>query len=207
MKKLFRFAIMAFAACAVALACSDKKDDDKKDDEPKDLITIDGLFFDWEKITTAVESEDGPYYAFKATCDANFIYFYSKRSFMDTYWGNNGYFYYGIDLDNDETTAMADPQGMPGVDTWIVFYPFGGTNEAPAINTTPYGGGLDGWSNYTFEENALGGSFDEDYVEIEVRVPRADLKIEKGKTIKIYSWGNKSASNIKTEPLTLIIEN
>jgi hypothetical protein len=205
MKKLFRFAIMALAVCTAAVACQNSKDPEKKE-EAKEVIKIDGFFSDWVKITTAVESEEGPYYTFKATYDSEFMYFYSKRNFREDYWGNYGYFYYGIDLDNDDTTAMEDPQGMPGVETWICFYPFGGTNEAPALNTTPYGGGLDGWSNYQFAEGALNGSFDDDYVEIEVRVPRADLRINAGTTVKIYSWGNKSASNIKTEALELTIE-
>ena len=168
-------------------------------------ITIDGDMSEWADVKTGVSSESGPYYEFKVAYDDENLYFYSKRDFRNTYWAGNGYFYYGIDEDNNEATAMGDPQGMPGADEWVLIYPFGGTNDAPVIPGTPVKGGLNSWDPYAYPENSLAGKIGTQYVETEFKCPRSALKIKAG-TVKIYSWGNKDAANFKTEGVTLKIE-
>lgn len=168
-------------------------------------ITIDGDMSDWANVEGIV-SETGPYFAFKVAYDDENIYFYSKRNFRNDYWGDYGYYYYGMDEDNDQSTAMSDPQGMPGADEWVLIYPFGGSNDAPAIPDTPGNGGLNSWDKYTFPSNSLDGVIGTDFVETEFACPRSILKIQPGATVKFYSFGNKSASNIMTEAITLKIE-
>ena len=168
-------------------------------------ITIDGDLSDWANVE-GITSEDGPYFAFKVAYDAENIYFYSKRNFRSDYWGDYGYFYFGMDEDNDESTAMSDPQGMPGADEWVLIYPFGGTNDAPAIPNTPGNGGLNNWDKYDFPANSLAGAIGTQFVEIEFACPRSILNIQPDAVVKFYSFGNKSASNIKTEGITLKIQ-
>ena len=172
---------------------------------PAAAITIDGDMSDWDAIE-GVTSTDGPYYAFKVACDADNIYFYSKRNFRNDYWANYGYYYYGLDEDNNADTAMSDPQGMPGADEWVLIYPFGGTNDAPEIPNTPGNGGLNNWDKYDYPANSLAGKIGTEFVETEFACPRSILKVQSGATVKFYSFGNKSASNMKTEAVTLTLE-
>jgi hypothetical protein len=43
-------------------------------------------------------------------------------------------------------------------------------------------------------------------VETEVKIARSDFGIKKGDTIRINSWGNKSASDLKSEFITVTID-
>lgn len=167
-------------------------------------ITIDGDMSDWANVE-GVSSDGGPYYAFKAFSDGDNLYLYSKRDFRNTYWGGNGYFYYGIDEDNNAETAMSDTQGMPGVDEWVLIYPFGGSNEAPEIPTTPTKLCLNSWDAITAEANSVGGVIGTEFVEIETVISLSKLNVTKGSTVKIYSWGNKDAAQFKTTGITLTL--
>ncbi|MBR4809505.1 MAG: Ig-like domain-containing protein [Bacteroidales bacterium] len=166
-------------------------------------ITIDGDMSDWAD-AVGVKGGEGPYYEFKVSYDENNIYFYSKRNFRDNYWGNYGYFYYGIDEDNNPATKMDSDQGMPGVEEWVLIYPFGGSNDSPAIEHTPGDGGINNWNTVKFPDNSLAGVIGTEYVETEFACPRSMLNnIPAGSTVRFYSWGNKDASNIKTTPLVI----
>ena len=176
-------------------------------DEEEINIVIDGEFDDWANVEGRV-IEDGPLYVFKCATDADYIYFYCKRNRRTDYWGNYGYFYFGIDEDNNPETQMGSNQGMPGADEWILIYPFGGTNDAPEIYNAPGKGGLNSWDDYTFEANSLAGVFDDTIVEIEFKFPRAELK-EFADKITVFAWGNKSAdsSTFKTTGVTIDVQN
>lgn len=167
-------------------------------------ITVDGNMSDWANVE-GVSSDGGPYYAFKAFSDGDNLYLYSKRDFRNTYWAGNGYFYYGIDEDNNAETAMSDTQGMPGVDEWVLIYPFGGSNDAPEIPTTPTKLCLNSWDAITAEANSVGGVIGTEFVEIETVISLSKLNVTKGSTVKIYSWGNKDAAQFKTTGITLTL--
>lgn len=168
-------------------------------------ITIDGNMSDWDAVTVAVASSNsGPYYVFKATFDDTYIYLYSKRNYRSDYWNNYAYFYYYFDLDNDTSTKEADRDGLTGLDEWIYLYMYGGTNDAPAINTAPDGSLSSG--AYICAAGACAGVIGAQYVETELRIPRADIGVQSGKTVKIYSKGNKSADNIISQGVLLAVE-
>ena len=176
-------------------------------------ITIDGEMGDWIGVETGVESEGGPIFAFKATYDQDYIYFYNKRNWHTGLWGG-GYYYYELDTDNDSATSVESVNGNApagGIDVWMYLYLFGGTAEAPAFNVAPEGEGAyrdpDATGEIIAGIAANGKTDGATAIETEVKVPRANLGVKKGDTILIYSWGNKSGSNLKTEPVTLTLEN
>ena len=99
---------------------------------------------------------------------------------------------------------MSNNQGdILGVDKWIVIYPFGGTSSAPEINASPTGGGIDDWGNYDCADNACAGLIGTAVVETEICIPRSDLGLTTGLTVKVYSFGNKSAYDLKASPISL----
>lgn len=172
-------------------------------------ITVDGGFTDWFGVETGVASEGGPLYAFKATYDADYIYFYNKRKWHDGLWkpAEGGYYYFELDTDNNSNTKVEDVYGNApagGTDVWFFLYLFTGSSEAPTFATAPVG---DGIPDGVIANIIANGKTDKTVIETEVRVPRSNLKVKKGDTILIYSWGNKSGSNLKSEPVTLTLEN
>lgn len=170
-------------------------------------ITIDGDMSDWTGVETGVASEGGPVLAFKATYDADYLYFYNKRNWHDGLWGG-GYYYFELDTDNNPSTSVEKVNGNTpagGIDVWMYLYLFGGSSAEPSFNAAPEG---DGFPDGSVIANILAnGTTDKKVIETEVRVPRSNVGVKKGDTILIYTWGNKSGSNLKPEPVTLTLEN
>ena len=173
-------------------------------------ITIDGNMKDWAAIE-GLSDPESYLQAFKVTYDEDYIYFYNKRNWNDALWGvEAGYYYFCLDLDNNTSTALeggANGNDIPGVDAWMFVYPFLGSADEPVFADSDLVG--DGVPANCFKNLICGGRFNaaKTYIETEMRVPRADLGVEKGQFINCFSWGNKSASNLKTTPLSIIIEN
>lgn len=170
-------------------------------------IQIDGDMSDWIGVETGVASEGGPMLNFKATYDEEYVYLYNKRTWHDGLWGS-GYYYFYFDTDNNPETGEMDANGnsAPGVECWMYLYVFGGSSAEPAFNANPEGDGVPAESLANIICN---GTVDAEHtlIETEVRIPRSNVGIQKGQTVKLYSWGNKSGSNLKGEAVTLVIEN
>ncbi len=171
-------------------------------------ITIDGDMKDWAAIE-GLSDPESYLQAFKVTYDDDYIYFYNKRNWNDALWGvEAGYYYFCLDLDNNASTTLeggANGNEIPGLDAWMFVYPFLGSAGAPEFGKADLSG--DGYPENCFKNLICEGRFNEakTYIETEMRVPRADMGVNKG-VIKCFSWGNKSASNLKSTPLTITIE-
>ena len=170
-------------------------------------IQIDGDMSDWIGVETGVASEGGPILNFKATYDEEYVYLYNKRTWHDGLWGS-GYYYFYFDTDNNPETGEMDANGnaAPGVECWMYLYVFGGSSAEPSFNAAPEGAGV---PDTCIANITCAGNVDAEhtFIETEVRIPRANVGIQKGQTVKLYSWGNKSGSNLKSEAVTLVIEN
>ena len=165
-------------------------------------IKIDGEFSDWDDVKTVLISEDEskPLKAFKVAFDKEYIYFYHKRNNDPAMWGG-GYYYFFVDTDNNVATGPADRDNLIGLDKWMYLYFFLGSSEAPEIPDAP--AGATETEEYACAANALAGKISEDVVETEIRIPLADLGITYGSTIKVYTSGNKSASNLRSQPIVV----
>ena len=167
-------------------------------------VTIDGDFADWEGVETGVASESGPIISFKATYDENYVYVYNKRTWHDELWGG-GYYYFYFDTDNDQTTGITHSD-VSGLECWMYLYLFGGNLSEPVFNKVPKG---ETHTTGSLANIICDGAIDlgNTIVETEVRIPRENVGIQNGQTVKLYTWGNKSGSNLKSEAVTLVIEN
>ena len=178
--------------------------------EPEAPVKIDGDMTDWAGIEGI--SADGVYKALKATYDTKYFYLYSKRTWHDGLWTADGYgyYYYCLEVDGNAETGQKNPNGQHefpyGIDSWFYCRPFLGSPTEPVFAASPKG------QSYPTEYMAnivCNGAVDPvtKDIETEMRIPRTDLLIEKGQTVKIHSRGNKSADNIVDTPLTITIEN
>ena len=163
-------------------------------------ITIDGDMSDWAGVADGLSSEEGPYLAFKAANDDDNIYLYSKRTWHDGLWkaSSGGYYYYEFDTDNNPETGTNSVNGNTGygVEAWMYLYLFTGSADAPTFASTPDGSGYP--SGDVLENVAAAGVTDKSVIETEVKIPLANIGVSKGQTIRIYTWGNKSAGNLKS---------
>ena len=166
-------------------------------------IKIDGDFSDWADVTTGVVSEDdeAPLKEFKVAYDKDYLYVYHKRNHNPAIWGG-GYYYVLVDTDNNVATGDANRDNLIGIDKWMYLYFFLGTADAPEIPDAP-AGAIETGEKYTCAANSLAGTYNDDIVETEVRIPLADLGITYGQPIKVYTFGNKSASNLRDQPVVL----
>lgn len=178
-------------------------------------IEINGDMSDWATVAGLEEEETstGPYRVLKVTYDEKFVYFYSKRLWNDDgLWSDssNGYYYYCIDCIPDAGDPNVNDQhtfgeGI-GIDAWFFVFLFKGGAENPTIETSP-SGGCSAETSFVSHIVAAGRiSSDQEYIETELSVPREDLPIEKGQTVNVYSWGNKSGSNLRNRACTITIE-
>lgn len=172
--------------------------------EPEAIIKIDGDLSDWDEIEGAENVEGAAYPEFKVTSDSKNIYFYTKRVHNSALWNAGGYLYYAFDLDNDATTGDGEIWGNGPYEIIFVIWPFAGTADAPAFAEKPLGESMvkpsGSLANYT-----ANGKYDEDFVELEFSIPRADLPSIPESEITIYSWGNKSGENMKNNPLKITL--
>ena len=169
-------------------------------------IKIDGDFSDWADVKTFIASddEDAPLKEFKVAFDKDYLYFYHKRNNNSAMWGG-GYFYLAVDADNNVATGMTDANGntVVGIEKWMYLYFYlKDDNGNPMLATAPAGARESG-DEYACAENALAGVIGDDVVETELRIPLADLGVTYGQPIKVYTWGNKSASNMKDQPVVV----
>ena len=174
-------------------------------DQPAAGVTIDGDMSDWADIE-GITSADGPYYEFKAFNDDKNLYFYSKRNWHEGLWKEawGGYYDFGLDKDRDQSTG-GSRDDVNGLDIWMYLYLFTGTADAPTFPASPVGAGYP--DDSVMAHAAAAGTTDKaTLIETEVSIPLADLGLEKGQTIDLYTWGNKSATNFKATPLTYTVK-
>ena len=169
-------------------------------------IKIDGDFSDWADVTTVLVSddEDAPLKEFRVAYDKDYLYFYHKRNNNSAMWGG-GYFYLAVDADNNVATGMTDANGntVVGIEKWMYLYFYlKDDNGNPVLATAPAGARESG-DEYACAENSLAGVVGDAIVETELRIPLADLGVTYGQPIKVYTWGNKSASNMKDQPVVV----
>jgi len=167
-------------------------------------ITIDGDMSDWATVTTGQvsEKETPVYMEFKVTNDEKYMYFYSKRDLSTKIWASAGYFYFNIDGDNNPATGEKK-DSIEGLENWVYFFPFGGTADAPAINTEVSGGQMSG--STMLDNIKFAGKIGTDCVEIETRIPLTSVGVKKGDVIGVNSWGNKSGDDLKAMMLTYTV--
>ncbi|MBO4743861.1 MAG: SusF/SusE family outer membrane protein, partial [Bacteroidales bacterium] len=170
-------------------------------------ITVDGDFSDWAAVSGGLNSEEGPYLVCKAVNDDNYLYIYSKRTWHDGLWkdSSGGYYYYEFDTDNDEGTGSNDVNGNTGygVEAWMYLYLFTGSSSAPTFASSPKGSGYP--SSSVINDVLAAGKTDMSIIETEVRIPLSNISVTKGQTIRIYTWGNKSASNFKNAKESILM--
>ena len=170
-------------------------------------IDIDGKFDDWNPSLNSTISgkmatlTGGSHYKeLKVAYDDRYIYLYTKRDITSDIWLTTNYIYYGFDLDDEHTTAMNE---MAGADAVVLIQPFT-ASQSLYLNATKLND-----SSYSFADIMLDGAVGTD-IEFELRILRSDVKngskqIVSGNTIRVISWGNKSASDFKTTPLSITI--
>ena len=162
-------------------------------------ITIDGNMADWAVVTCGLSDPEGVYQAFKVAYDADNLYFYSKRTWHEGLWkdSSGGYYYFELDTDNNPETGTTNVNGNTGygVEYWFYLYLFTGTKDAPTFASAPVGSAYP--DDNVISNITASGVTDNTVIETEVCVPRANVGLTSGGTIRIYTWGNKSAGNLK----------
>jgi len=169
-------------------------------------IKIDGDFSDWADVTTAIASDDdeAPLKEFKVAFDKEYLYFYHKRNNNPAMWGG-GYFYLAVDADNNVATGMTDANGntVVGIEKWMYLYFYLADDSGNPVLATAPAGARESGDEYACAADALAGVIGDAIVETELRIPLADLGVTYGQPIKVYTWGNKSASNLKDQPVVV----
>ena len=123
---------------------------------------------------------------------------------VKTMWGG-GYFYLAVDADNNVATGMTDANGnsVIGIEKWMYLYFYLKDDDGNPVLASAPAGARESGDEYACAANALAGTVTDDIVETELRIPLADLGVTYGQPIKVYSWGNKSASNMKDQPVVV----
>ena len=166
---------------------------------PSMTISIDGTMSDWDACKTESTNSSNNYRVFKATYDKDYIYLYTKRVTKD----GQQYIYYDFDLDNNSSTGTSEGS-RTGLEAYTALALYNGTT----INENPVGVSDCNYPDTGVYANVYcKGTVGTEFTETELRIPRSNLGINKGDTIKIYSWGNKSADGVASHPITLRIGN
>ena len=181
-------------------------------EEPKPIeagetdIKIDGDFSDWGDVKTLIidDAEDAPLKEFRVAYNKDYLFFYHKRNNNPAMWGG-GYFYLAVDADNNVATGMTDANGnsVIGIEKWMYLYFYLKDDDGNPVLASAPAGARESGDEYACAANALAGTVTDDIVETELRIPLADLGVTYGQPIKVYSWGNKSASNMKDQPVVV----
>ena len=163
-------------------------------------IDIDGDMSDWDDCETVYTNDSNNYRAFKAAYDKDYIYLYTKRVTVD----GQRYIYYDFDLDNDPTTGTSEGDGgtRTGLEAYMALVLYSGNSIVENPGADSYYPNASVYSGVVCK-----GTVGSDFTETELSIPRSNLNIKNGDTIKIYSWGNKSADGVASHPLTLTITN
>lgn len=147
-------------------------------------IDIDGVFTDWESVTTTGGYSSG-YTQCKVTYDKYYIYFYSKTTGIT--WNSGNYFYYCLDTDNDDTTG-GDLWGHPGFESIFYISPFTSTTgtfaSSPSIHRS-YPGSVSATATCAGTYDSVNG-----VVELEVKVARKHALVFKNDVIRIWTYAS-----------------
>ena len=194
-----------FGSARALTVKTEPKEEPKPIDAGETDIKIDGDFSDWADVKTVIvaEDEDAALKEFRVAYNKDYLFFYHKRNNNSAMWGG-GYFYLAVDADNNVATGVTDANGweVMGIEKWVYLYFYlKDDNGNPVLATAPAGEGIDG--EYACADKSMAGVISDDVVETELRIPLADLGVTYGNPIKVYSWGNKSAANLKEQPVVV----
>ena len=139
------------------------------------------------------DAEDAPLKEFRVAYNKDYLFFYHKRNNNPAMWGG-GYFYLAVDADNNVATGMTDANGnsVIGIEKWMYLYFYLKDDDGNPVLASAPAGARESGDEYACAANALAGTVTDDIVETELRIPLADL-----------AWGNKSASNMKDQPVVV----
>ena len=195
-----------FGSAKAITVKTEPKEEPKPIDAGESDIKIDGDFSDWGDVKTLIASddEDAPLKEFKVAYNKDYLFFYHKRNNNSAMWGG-GYFYLAVDADNNVATGMTDANGnsVIGIEKWMYLYFFLKDDAGNPVLATAPAGARESGDEYACADNSLAGVIADDIVETELRIPLADLGVTYGQPIKVYTWGNKSASNMKDQPVVV----
>ena len=176
-----------------------------EEEDPSAPVKIDGDMSDWAEVAGIVDESGSSYAAFKVQADSKYLYLYSKRDTqrIDDIWGGSGYFYYAFDTDGNPETGDGNLWGNGPYEAIFVVFPFGGASGSPEFETSGNGSVSPDWCSVS--KVKLAGCLSEYGVEVELRIPIADLCLPEGTPINIYTWGNKGATGLKSTPIAFTI--
>lgn len=166
--------------------------------EPASIITIDGDMSDWDEIEGASQDEKINA-ALKVVADDKYVYFYNMRTTerMSDLWGGNGYIYYAFELDGDPETGEILNQNGP-YDMIFFFFPFA---TEPNIEIAKNGGSAP--AAVSLSNIIVNGAVSDAGIEVEARIPRADLLDIPETPVKVYAWSNKGGGDKLVVEVTL----
>ena len=165
--------------------------------EPASIITIDGDMSDWDEIEGASQEKINA--ALKVVADDKYVYFYNMRTTarMSDLWGGNGYIYYAFELDGDPETGEILNQNGP-YDMIFFFFPFA---TEPNIEIAKNGGSAP--AAVSLSNIIVNGAVSDAGIEVEARIPRADLLDIPETPVKVYAWSNKDGGDKLVVEVTL----
>lgn len=165
--------------------------------EPASIITIDGDMSDWDEIEGASQEKINA--ALKVVADDKYVYFYNMRTTerMSDLWGGNGYIYYAFELDGDPETGEILNQNGP-YDMIFFFFPFA---TEPNIEIASTGGSAP--AAVSLSNIIVNGAVSDAGIEVEARIPRADLLDIPETPVKVYAWSNKGGGDKLVVEVTL----
>ena len=166
--------------------------------EPASIITIDGDMSDWDEIEGASQDEKINA-ALKVVADDKYVYFYNMRTTerMSDLWAGNGYIYYAFELDGDPETGEILNQNGP-YDMIFFFFPFA---TEPNIEIAKNGGSAP--AAVSLSNIIVNGAVSDAGIEVEARIPRADLLDIPETPVKVYAWSNKGGGDKLVVEVTL----
>lgn len=166
--------------------------------EPASIITIDGDMSDWNEIEGASQDEKINA-ALKVVADDKYVYFYNMRTTerMSDLWAGNGYIYYAFELDGDPETGEILNENGP-YDMIFFFFPFA---TEPNIEIAKNGGSAP--AAVSLSNIIVNGAVSDAGIEVEARIPRADLLDIPETPVKVYAWSNKGGGDKLVVEVTL----
>ena len=153
---------------------------------------------DWDEIEGASQDEKINA-ALKVVADDKYVYFYNMRTTerMSDLWAGNGYIYYAFELDGDPETGEILNQNGP-YDMIFFFFPFA---TEPNIEIAKNGGSAP--AAVSLSNIIVNGAVSDAGIEVEARIPRADLLDIPETPVKVYAWSNKGGGDKLVVEVTL----